>query len=97
VLERSPERQREDRFRAREAFEQDLLESVTPLIKANYRVGRARSAAPSRALEGGGQSIAVGLGHLDQFAWVGAFSSAVAGDDPCWRNCAAIRAQPIGS
>ncbi len=31
---------------------------------------------------GGGQSIGVGLGHLDQFAWVGAFSAAVSGDDP---------------
>jgi len=83
VLERSPERQREDRFRAREAFEQDLLESVTPLIKANYRVepGPERCAVAGLSM-GGGQSIAVGLGHLDQFAWVGAFSSAVAGDDP---------------
>jgi len=83
VLERSPERQREDRFLARAAFERDLLESVAPLIEADYRVepGAERHAIAGLSM-GGGQSIAVGLGHLDQFAWVGAFSSAVAGDDP---------------
>lgn len=83
VLERSPEQQREDRFRSREAFERDLLESVAPLIEANYRVEpRAERRAIAGLSMGGGQSIAVGLGHLDQFAWVGAFSSAVASDDP---------------
>ena len=40
---------------------------------------------------GGGQSISVGLGHIDQFAWVGAFSAAVSGDDPA---VAALRSDP---
>lgn len=39
----------------------------------------------------GGQSIGVGLGHLDQFAWVGAFSAAVSGNDPV---LAALRSDP---
>ncbi|MHB8899700.1 MAG: esterase [Thermoguttaceae bacterium] len=83
VLDHSSEQQREDRFRSREAFEQDLLESVAPLVEANYRVepGAERRAIAGLSM-GGGQSIAVGLGHLDQFAWVGAFSSAVTADDP---------------
>ena len=43
---------------------------------------------------GGGQSIGVGLGHLDQFAWVGAFSAAASGDDPV---LAALRSDPAAA
>ncbi|MGD0039618.1 MAG: alpha/beta hydrolase-fold protein [Isosphaeraceae bacterium] len=83
VVDRSREREKGDRSRWREPFEKDLLESVLPLVETNYRV----MAAPQhRAIVGlsmgGGQSVGVGLGHWDQFAWVGAFSAAVSGDDP---------------
>ncbi len=58
-------------------FERDLLEDVLPYVEANYRV---RSEAASRAIVGlsmgGGQSLTIGLNHLDTFAWVGGFSSA---------------------
>ena len=37
---------------------------------------------------------ASGSGHLDQFAWVGAFSSAVSGDDPA---LAALRSDPAAA
>ena len=40
---------------------------------------------------GGGQSIAVGLGHLERFAWIGAFSAAVSPQDPV---LAGLRADP---
>lgn len=60
------------------AFEGDLLEEVMPFIEANYRV---KPDAADRGIVGlsmgGGQSLTIGLNHLDRFAWVGGFSSAV--------------------
>lgn len=83
VVDRAREREPGNRSRWREPFEKDLLESVLPLVETNYR---AAADAQHRGIVGlsmgGGQSIGVGLGHLDQFAWVGAFSAAVSGDDP---------------
>lgn len=59
------------------AFEQDLLEDLIPFIEKTYSVKTNRE---SRALAGlsmgGGQSLNIGLKHLDTFAWVGGFSSA---------------------
>ncbi len=59
------------------AFEQDLLQDVIPFVEANYPVGRDREHRALAGLSmGGGQSLNFGLGHLDTFAWVGAFSAA---------------------
>ena len=59
------------------AFERDLLEQVMPFIDLQYRV---RPGPENRAIVGlsmgGGQSLTIGLNHLDRFAWVGGFSSA---------------------
>ena len=59
-------------------FERDLLEDVLPFVEANYRV---KPDAANRAIVGlsmgGGQSLTIGLNHLDRFAWVGGFSSSV--------------------
>jgi enterochelin esterase-like enzyme len=56
-------------------FEDDLLKDVIPYIEAHYPVKTARE---NRALAGlsmgAGQSLRIGLKHLDTFAWVGAFS-----------------------
>lgn len=58
-------------------FDADLLGSVIPYIENHYPVKKNRK---SRALAGlsmgGGQSLNFGLGNLDNFAWVGGFSSA---------------------
>lgn len=58
------------------AFERDLLEDVMPFVEASYRV---KTDAANRAIAGlsmgGGQSLTVGLNHLDKFAWVAGFSS----------------------
>jgi enterochelin esterase-like enzyme len=60
-----------------EAFGADLLGSVIPFVESRYSVRKDRE---SRALAGlsmgGGQSLNFGLEHLDQFAWIGGFSSA---------------------
>ncbi len=58
-------------------FEKDLLQDVMPFIAENYRV---KPGSGNRGIVGlsmgGGQSLTIGLNHLDQFAWVGGFSSA---------------------
>jgi enterochelin esterase-like enzyme len=65
-----------------EAFERDLLEEVMPLVEANYRV---KPDAAHRGIVGlsmgGGQSLTIGLNHLDRFAWVGGFSASVPGKE----------------
>jgi enterochelin esterase family protein len=67
----------------RRAFEKDLLQSVVPLVETCYRV---RTDAASRAIAGlsmgSAQSLAAGLAHTDQFAWIGAFSGAISREDP---------------
>lgn len=71
------------RMEIRQAFEKDLLESVVPLVESNYRV---KTDAANRGITGlsmgSAQSLAVGLGHPDKFAWVGGFSGAIGKDDP---------------
>ena len=60
------------------AFERDMIEDVIPYVERNYRVSRDRKHRAIAGLSmGGGQSVIVGLGNLDIFAWVGAFSAAV--------------------
>src|SRR5262249_43167654 len=58
-------------------FENGLLRDVIPFVESHYSV---KSDRESRALAGlsmgGGQSLNIGLAHLDTFAWVGGFSSA---------------------
>jgi enterochelin esterase family protein len=59
------------------AMEQDLLEDLLPHLANEYRLkdGREHTAIVGLSM-GGGQALAIGLGHLDRFAWVGGFSSA---------------------
>jgi enterochelin esterase-like enzyme len=58
-------------------FEQDLLQDVIPAIESRYSVLADREHRALAGLSmGGGQSLNFGLGHLDTFAWVGAFSPA---------------------
>lgn len=60
----------------RSAFGKDLLGDVIPFVQKNYRVkaGRENRAITGLSM-GGGQSLRVGLGHTDRFAWIAAFSS----------------------
>jgi enterochelin esterase-like enzyme len=99
VADRAREQEMGDRFRSRELFERDLLESVVPLIESGYRVlaDREHRAIVGLSL-GGGQSIGAGLGHPEQFAWIGAFSAAASSDDPVldrWRCAPPAADQPI--
>lgn len=60
-----------------EKFEGDLLKDVIPTIEYRYSVMADREHRALAGLSmGGGQSLNIGLLHLDDFAWIGAFSSA---------------------
>jgi enterochelin esterase-like enzyme len=58
-------------------FERDLLGSLIPAVQAKYSTLTDREHRALAGLSmGGGQTLNFGLGHLDTFAWLGAFSSA---------------------
>jgi len=60
---------------------QELLHDIVPLIEATYRVAPGRENRAITGLSmGGGQAFTIGLKHLDQFAWVGEFSSGLVSD-----------------
>lgn len=60
----------------RALFEKDLLGDVIPLVEKTYRIsGSADQRALAGLSMGGGQSLEIGLGHMDLFHWVGVFSS----------------------
>ena len=59
------------------AFEKDLLDNVIPTIESRYSVQADREHRALAGLSmGGGQTLNFGLGHLETFAWIGAFSAA---------------------
>jgi enterochelin esterase-like enzyme len=64
------------------AFGADLLTDVIPYVEKNYRVS---SKADDRALAGlsmgGGQTLQIGLTHLDTFHYLGAFSAGIRGQN----------------
>ncbi len=58
-------------------FERDLLDFLIPAIDAKYSTLADREHRALAGLSmGGGQTFNFGLGHLDTFAWLGAFSAA---------------------
>jgi enterochelin esterase family protein len=60
------------------AFEKDLIEDVIPYVQSRYRVSTETEHRAIAGLSmGGGQSLTIGLGNLELFGWIGAFSSAV--------------------
>lgn len=58
------------------AFQDDLLKDIIPFVEKHYRAdaNRERRAIVGLSM-GGGQALAIGLAHLDRFAWIGGFSS----------------------
>jgi enterochelin esterase-like enzyme len=57
-------------------FTDALVEEVIPRVEAAYRIKKDRQSRAIAGLSmGGAESLLTGLNHLDQFAWIGAFSS----------------------
>jgi len=80
------------REKALKMYEDDLLTEVVPLVEKTYRVETSRERRAIAGLSmGGAQSLNVGLGHPDRFAFIGAFSAAVIGVDA---RVAALAANP---
>ena len=68
---------RSAQFTAFAAFEDDLLQDLVPYVDQHYAVKADRNQRALAGLSmGGGQSLNFGLGHLDVFSWIGAFSPA---------------------
>ncbi|WP_232538814.1 alpha/beta hydrolase [Chitinophaga tropicalis] len=66
-----------DKVEAFATFEQDLLNDLIPFIEKEFPVLADREHRAIAGLSmGGGQSLNFGLGNLNQFAWIGGFSSA---------------------
>src|SRR6185436_17825045 len=62
-------------------FERYLIEEVMPQVEKKYRVARGRDNRAIAGLSmGGGHALQIGLGHLELFSAVAAFSSAVPGN-----------------
>ena len=62
-------------------FEDYMLRDVIPTVEARYRVAPGRQNRAIAGLSmGGGQSLRIGLGHLDLFSAVASFSGAIPGD-----------------
>lgn len=58
-------------------FEKDLLGDVIPFVEKLYRTSKDQKQRAIVGLSmGGGQSLAIGLGHPELFSYVGGFSSA---------------------
>jgi enterochelin esterase-like enzyme len=74
------------------AFEKDLLNDVIPYVESHYPVLADREHRAIAGLSmGGGQALTIGLRHLDLFAYVGGFSSALFG------NSAALVSDPAAA
>jgi enterochelin esterase-like enzyme len=62
-------------------FEDYLLQDVIPAMEGKYRVAAGRQNRAIAGLSmGGGQSLRIGLGHLDLFSAVASFSGAIPAD-----------------
>jgi enterochelin esterase family protein len=61
-------------------FTQDFLQDVMPYVEKHYRALTDRQSRAIAGLSmGGGQTLNIAFSHLDQFAYVGVFSSGLIG------------------
>jgi enterochelin esterase-like enzyme len=66
-----------EKIKGFEDFTSELLNDVIPYVDSHYSTVADREHRALAGLSmGGGQSLNIGLRHLDTFAWIGAFSPA---------------------
>ena len=75
-------------------FERDFVDDIMPLVEKRYRVRNDRKNRAIAGLSmGGAQTLNIGMAHLDEFAYLGVYSSGVFGMDRSRSNTNA----PAGS
>jgi enterochelin esterase-like enzyme len=80
---------------ATDEFVQDFVQDVMPYVEKHYRVMADRSHRAIAGLSmGGNQTLHVAIPHLDQFAYVGVFSSGLLGTAPGGRGTAPAPGTP---
>jgi enterochelin esterase family protein len=63
-------------------FSRDLLQDLIPFVQARYRVSTHRTDRAIAGLSmGGGESLSIGLSHIDLFAYVAGFSAGLRAAD----------------
>ncbi len=68
---------------ANEEFVSDFMTDVLPYVEKNYRVKTDRASRAIAGLSmGGNHTLLIGIPHLDKFAYIGVYSSAVLGGGP---------------
>jgi enterochelin esterase family protein len=78
-------------------FSQDLREDVIPYIEARYRTVADRDHRAIIGLSmGGGESLSIGLNHLELFSYVGGFSAGLAANANFAQAYPALVADPAG-
>lgn len=68
---------------ARDEFADDFMNDIMPYAESHYRVMKGRQNRAMAGLSmGGGQTMNIGMAHLDLFGYIGVFSSGVFGRGP---------------
>jgi enterochelin esterase family protein len=68
---------------ATDAFSADFLTDIVPYVQKHYRASTERSDTAIAGLSmGGAQTLNIAVPHLDQFAYIGVFSSGLIGVFP---------------
>jgi enterochelin esterase-like enzyme len=82
----------------RAAFTRDLLEDVMPMVEKMYRISaRPETRAIAGLSMGGGQSLNIGLTHLELFHWIGVFSAGLPRNSDPEQTFADLFANPSAS
>jgi enterochelin esterase-like enzyme len=82
----------------RSLFTRDLLEEIMPRAEAEYRIdARPEKRAIAGLSMGGGQSLNIGLTHLDCFRWIGVFSAGTRSPEEAEKTFADAFADPAAT
>ena len=87
-----------ERGRNTPQFSRDLLEDVIPLVQSRYRTVSDRDHRAIIGLSmGGGESLEIGLNHLELFSYVGGFSAGLAATTDFAKAYPALVADPAAA
>jgi enterochelin esterase family protein len=68
-------------------FNKDFLEDIMPYVESHYRTVNDRAHRALAGLSmGGGQTLRIGIPHLDKFAYLGVFSAGLGNAGGAWEQ-----------